>query len=114
MVNMKGFYLLLLLFVQLMFLRGQNNDSIEGCMVKYKYLNIITNDTQPEPLTLFLKTNGNFYLRYGQINRPEKNEDIYRSFYDKKGKLIKRCHETYKKCDDSIISFYSFYLPIVF
>lgn len=81
-------------------LRGQNSDSIEDCIVKYRQLNFLSVNSQINPLTLFMHPNGNFFLRYGHVERPEK-EGVIHSFFNKKGKQIKQCREKYENSNDS-------------
>ncbi|MEA3504018.1 MAG: hypothetical protein U9R32_02315 [Bacteroidota bacterium] len=98
---MKNLLLSFLFLMQLSVIKGQNNDSIENIIIKYKQLSFLSVDSQMKPLTLFIHPNGVFFLRDGFVKRPEK-EGVTRFVFNKKGKQIKQYREKYKNSDDSL------------
>lgn len=100
---MKHLCLLFFFLGLLSSVQGQNSDSIENCIIKYKQFNFLSRNIPIKPLTLFLQSNGNFYLRNGHVEQPTK-ELVRHRVFNKKGKQIKQYRELYENSIDSSVN----------
>lgn len=100
---MKQLIVLFSFLFQFSFSFGQNVDTTIYCVIGYKQLNFLRDQSQTSPITLFTYPNGNFIVKNGHVNRPQE-EEITVQLFNNKGKKTKYYVERYENYNDSTIS----------